>query len=187
MDQTNVVASSFGGMLALKLYAIVPQKIKRLILVGSMPKFAKSDDYPYGLDVALIRKLNSQLDTAYPSIVNVFFRSLFTKEERSTRRFKWLQKFRKFDTVPIKQALSEYLDVLEKEDLRDVLKGVSLPLQFIYGTGDYICLPSLQTSLKEQFSKARFDFFPKCGHFPFLSKPHEFNAVVEEFLRDNAP
>ncbi len=183
-NSCHVVASSLGGMFALKLYELEPQKFKRMIFVGSLAKFAKSEEYPYGLDVEQIRKLNGQLNTAYPSIVNIFFRSLFTKEERESRRFKWLQKFRQTDEVPIKEALAEYLDILEKEDLRPVLDKVKAPMQFIFGEGDYICPPELQKLLMKKFAQARFDIFPRCGHFPFLSSPHEFNAVVEEFLKD---
>lgn len=179
----NVVGSSLGGLVALKLYEIFPQGIKRIIFVGAMPKFSKSQDYPHGLDVERLRRLGGQLDSDYPSIVNVFFRSLFTKEERQTRRFKWLQKFRKFAGVPMKQALVDYLDILEQEDLREVLKKVHVPIQFINGRDDEICTPQTVAFLQSVRPDSRFDFFEACGHFPFLSKPYEFNQLVEEFLK----
>ncbi len=100
----SVVGSSLGGLFAMKLYEKNPKLIKRLVFVGSMPKFAQSPGYPHGLDVSKIRKLGGQLNESYPSVVNVFFRSLFTKQERATRRFKWLQKFRQFEEAPIKNA-----------------------------------------------------------------------------------
>ena len=78
-NDVSVIGSSFGGLVALKLYELDPAGIKRLIFVGSMPKFSRSADYPHGLDVDKMRKLGGQLDSDYPSIVNVFFRSLFTK------------------------------------------------------------------------------------------------------------
>ncbi len=183
LSHFSVVGSSLGGMVALKLYEISPNKFKRLIFVGSMPKFAKSAEYPYGLDMSQMKKLEGQLQTAYPSIVNVFFRSLFTKEERESRRFKWLQKFRQSDEVPMKQALAEYLDILEHEDLREVLRGANLPLQFINGTHDEICNHQTVEFLKTLCPTSRFDYFENCGHFPFLSKPHEFNQILENFLK----
>lgn len=178
-----IVASSVGGILAFRLYEIFPSAIKKMSFVGSTPKFAKSSDYPCGLDVAQIRKLAAQLNVAYPSIVNIFFRSLFTMEERESRRFKWLQKFRANIEFPMKEALREYLEILEKEDLRETLKRVLVPMQFINGTEDQICDIQTIGLLERLAPQARFDFFPKCGHFPFLSKPHEFNAVLEDFLK----
>ncbi len=184
LKKTIFIGSSFGGLLALKLYALSPALFKKIIFVGSTPKFSKSEDFPFGLDVNNIRKLDGQVDQDYPEIINVFFRSLFTKEERSSRRYKWLQKFRRMDAAPMKHALRAYLDILEKEDLREVLSTLTLPTQFITGREDTICNAQIITFLKTQVPDAQFDFFEKCGHFPFLSKPHEFNIVLDRFLND---
>lgn len=185
IHQATVIGSSLGGLMALKLYEVAPTLVQRMIFVGSMPKFAQSEGYPHGLDVGKMRKLSGQVTTDYPSIVNVFFRSLFTKEERQSRRFKWLQKFRQTDEAPIKQALLDYLDILEHEDLRAVLKEVKIPIQFINGREDEICTRDTVEFLRSLQPFARYDFFERCGHFPFLSKPYEFNALVEEFLKES--
>ena len=184
-DNITIFGSSLGGLVALKYYELFPEIIQRMIFVGVMPKFSKSDDYPHGLDIAKMRKLSGQLESDYPSIVNVFFRSLFTKEERQTRRFKWIQKFRRTDSIPMQHALLEYLDIMEMEDLRDVLKSVKVPLQFINGREDEICDKATVASIQKIAPKSRFDFFEKCGHFPFLTKSYEFNQVVEEFLEES--
>src|SRR3989344_3175272 len=172
-----------SGMMALKLYQLAPEKIKKLSFVGSLPKFSQSKDFPHGLDVKKIRKLAGQLKTAYPSIVDIFFRSLFSKEERESRRFKWIQRFRQNVDIPLEPALAEYLDMIEHEDLREILKSVQVPIQFINGTEDEICSAEAVKHMKELVPNARFDFFEKCGHFPFLSKPYEFNEVLERFLK----
>ena len=185
VDKVTIVGSSLGGLVALKLYEISPEGITRLIFVGAMPKFAKSADYPHGLDIERIRKLGKHLESDYPSIINVFFRSLFTRQERQTRRFKWLQIFRRTDEVPAQKALAEYLDILEKEDLREVLKKVHVPMQFINGREDEICTKETVAFLKELSPHSRFDFFEQCGHFPFLSQPHEFNRILEDFLKES--
>jgi len=184
-DQVTVIGSSLGGLVAIKLYELHPGKVKRLIFIGAMPKFSKSRDFPHGLDIDRMRKLGDHLHQDYPSIVNVFFRSLFTKEERQTRRFKWIQKFRRTDQVPMKKALLEYLDIMEKEDLREVLKEIKVPMQFINGREDEICNKKTVEFLKQMSPDARFDFFEQCGHFPFLSKPYEFNKVLEDFLKES--
>jgi pimeloyl-ACP methyl ester carboxylesterase len=110
---------------------------------------------------------------------------LFSRKERQTRRFKWLQRFRQNIDVPMAHALAEYLDILEKEDLREVLKRVHVPLQFINGREDEICTKETVAFLQKLSPNSRFDFFEHCGHFPFLSKPHEFNQIMEEFLKES--
>jgi pimeloyl-[acyl-carrier protein] methyl ester esterase len=184
-DQVTIIGSSIGGLIALKLYEKFPEEVRRMIFVGSMPKFSKSKDYPHGLDIGKMRALGEHLKTDYPSIVNIFFRSLFTRQERQTRRFKWIQKFRRDERMPMKQALLEYLDIMEREDLREVLQRVRVPVQFINGREDEICNKETVAFLKKLSPASRFDFFEQCGHFPFLSKPYEFNQVMEEFLKES--
>jgi len=184
IEQLTIVGSSLGGLTALKLFNLSPNLIERMIFVGSLPKFSKTEDYPYGLDIKEMRKLESQLKRSYPFMVHVFFRSLFTIEERKTRRFKWLMKFKQEDTVPMKQALLDYLDILEHEDLREILRDVKIPIQFINGREDHICDQASVAHIKLIQPQARYDFFEKCGHFTFLSMPHEFNQVMESFLEE---
>lgn len=183
LTKLKIVASSIGGLLALRLYELMEESILKMSFVGFMPRFARSLDYPFGLEINDIRKLSQQLITAYPSILHIFFRSLFTIDERQTRRFKWLQKFRQTDEVPLREALQKYLDVIEGEDVREVLKTVKVPMQFMSGTQDYICHINSVEHLREMVPQAHFKYFERCGHFPFLSKPYEFNAILEEFLK----
>ena len=182
IERFKVIGSSLGGLLALKMYSLYPEKFNQIVFVGSMPKFSKSADYPYGLDVAQMRKLGGQLNVSYPSIVNIFFRSLFTYQERESRRFRWLVKFRQTEDTPMRQALSEYLDILENEDLRDDLKRINVPTQFINGSEDQICTRATVEYLRTLIPQARVHYFDDCGHFPFLSKPHEFNQILGDFL-----
>jgi len=184
IQEMSIVGSSVGGLLGLKLFEFCPLKVKRMIFVGSMPKFSKSNDYPYGLDIERMRKLEGQLDNAYPEIVNIFFRSLFTRQERLTRRYKWMHRFRRDIEVPKQKALVKYLDILEHEDLRNVLKQVNVPMIFMNGSADPICCQNAILALKEMCPEAKFVFFEECGHFPFLSKAYEFNGALEMFLKE---
>jgi len=181
----TLIGSSLGGLVAFKVYDVCPQIVRSMIFVGSHPKFARGENYPAGLDVARIRKLAGQLETHYPNMLNIFFRSLFTSQERSTRRFKWIQTFRKTDALPERQALLAMLDILEKQDLRHVLPKIRIPVQFVTGTQDYICPRALYDRIRADLPSARFDWFENCGHFPFLSKPLEFNLILEDFLKNS--
>jgi pimeloyl-[acyl-carrier protein] methyl ester esterase len=85
----------------------------------------------------------------------------------------------------MQDALLEYLDIMEKEDLREVLKEIKIPLQFINGREDEICGKETVAFIQELSPGSRFDFFEQCGHFPFLSKSYEFNKIIEEFLEES--
>lgn len=178
----GIVASSFGGLVALKILETEKSLVKFLVFAGSQPKFCRTEDYPYGLERERILKLAGQLNSDYPSMVHIFFRSLFTRQERETRRFKWVQTFRKTDFIPDRQALLELLGILESEDLRDVFYALDLPVLFINGTEDYICQKSFYDDLGIKMPSAKFFWFERCGHFPFISRPYEFNKAVQNFI-----
>jgi pimeloyl-[acyl-carrier protein] methyl ester esterase len=185
LQKVHLVSSSFGGLVALKMFEAGPEKITSIVFAGSQPKFIKSPDYPFGLDTARVQKLAGQLKTDYPAIVNVFFRSLFTKQERETRRFKWIQTFRRADIVPPQEALLGLLSVLEQADLRETLYRVVAPVLFVNGTEDYICPKEIFVDLQKRVPHAQVSLFEHCGHFPFLTHPYEFNQVLADFWAEH--
>lgn len=184
VSRMYAVGSSFGGIVALKLIERDPQRITKLTLAGSQPRFCAAEDYPFGLEEGRIHKLAGQLEAEYPAMVHIFFRSLFTKHERGTRRYRWIQTFRKADSVPQKNALLHTLDILRRADVRPVLEGLKIPVQFINGTEDYICRREIYEYYRRVLPQARFDWFEKCGHFPFLIYPHDFNRMLSAFLKE---
>ncbi len=182
VGDVGIIGSSFGGQIGLAIARDFPNKVRFLNFVGSFPKFLKSETNPVGLELKNIRKLNEQFDGNHAAILDIFFRSLFTREERQSDRYKWIKQFRKGDDVPKREALKDFLSAIERVDLTPVLKDLSVPVQFINGTGDYICPVDSVKALSKACPDARYDFMEGCGHFPFLTKPEEFNKLLEEFI-----
>ncbi len=181
-SQFSLIASSMGGLVALELYRHLAQDIMRISLVGGIPKFAKGPNYPAGLDIGKIRMLSLQFDGDYASVLDIFFRSLFTMKERESERFKWVKEMRQGEPLPQREALKHFLDILEKADLRDRVSQVICPLQFITGTEDYICPRAIMDWVAGHTHNARFDFIDGCGHLPFLIEVDEYNRLLEDFL-----
>ena len=84
--------------------------------------------------------------------------------------------------MPEKEALLEFLKIIETEDLRDVFTRIKQPVQFINGTEDNICRKEVFEELQRKMPNVHLHWFDHCGHFPFLTKPYEFNAVLERFI-----
>ncbi|MEI7999309.1 MAG: alpha/beta hydrolase [Candidatus Omnitrophota bacterium] len=182
LETINVVASSFGGLVAIELYRLIPEQISRISFVGALPKFARNDSYPAGLDIDKIRTLGEQFEGDYGLVLDIFFRSLFTKQERESPSFKELKDLRQSERLPNREALKAFLDMLEKVDLRDRLSSIVCPVQFITGTKDYICPTAVMEWVQEHMPNARLDFIDGCGHLPFLTQAEKYNDLVENFL-----
>ncbi|MFA5059244.1 MAG: alpha/beta hydrolase [Candidatus Omnitrophota bacterium] len=183
LNKVNLVGNSVGGLIGVKMFELDPNLFKRSCFVDSLPKFLKSEDFPFGLDSKQIENLSAQVDSDYPAIVDIFFRSLFVREERQDGKLQWLMKFRKEDDLPQKGALKKILDILIEGDLRDVFKKINVPVLLVNGTDDYICSKDAVLFLNRILPSAKTTFINKSGHFPFLTRPQEFNKILEGFLK----
>ena len=184
LSKISLVASSLGGLVALELYRMMPECILRMSLTGSIPKFVRTDNYPAGLDIDKIRTLSGQFDGNYASILDIFFRSLFTMQERQSDRFKWIRDIYRKGPLPQREALKHFLNILEKADLRDYVSSIVCPVQFITGTEDYICPRSIMDWVKGRMPNVRLDLIDGCGHLPFLVKAQEYNRLLGYFLEE---
>lgn len=182
VDKFCVVGSSMGGFIGLNISKLFPSRVEKIVMVGSLPKFLRTQECPIGLTVQEMEKLRMQLKTKYPSILDIFFRSLFTRQERESEKFKWIHQFRKQEKAPSREALMSFLEMLMHADLTDSLKAVKAPILFLAGRQDYICSENSLKFIQEMIPQAQINLMEGCGHFPFLIQSAEFNKVVEQFL-----
>lgn len=183
LKSINLIGHSLGGFLLLQLALKYPELIKKLVLIGTPAKFVESKEYSYGLKKSEINKLRNFLTKDYPNILLVFMRWLFTKDEHDQEDFRSIwEKLTKERAWPQKEAMADFLFIIEKEDIRKQLSSINIPTLIICGTSDPICPVESIDYLNKQIKDSRVELFLGCGHLPFLTQPKRFNKLVEEFL-----
>lgn len=182
-SEAVIVGSSLGGMIGLECVRLNSSIIKKLVMVGSLPRFLKTQERPLGLSLTEIQRLKKQLKSRYPEILDIFFRSLFTIKERDSQKFKWIHQFRKSEKIPDQQALEHFLTLLLEIDLTNFLLEVHIPVLFVSGDNDYICPPESINFIKQIMPQAQYKIIENSGHFPFIIYAKEFNEAVEMFLK----
>lgn len=183
LENINLIGHSWGGFLALKFALSYPELINKITLIGTNAKFVKSDDYKYGLSESQVNKLKGFLTDSYPDILLVFMRWLFSNREHNQSDFREVWDFiSKRKVWPNKEALNEFLSVIEKEDLRKDLNKINKLTLIISGTQDPICPVQSLEFLNQQIKSSKAELFGNCGHMPFLTQPQKFNKLVKEFL-----
>jgi len=126
--------------------------------------------------------MSQQFEGNYASVLDMFFRSLFTMKERNSEQFQALKELRASEPLPQREALQHFLSILEKTDFRDRVSKIICPLQYITGAEDYICPPPIMAWISEHTYNARFDTIDDCGHLPFLTDVKEYNRLLDDFL-----
>lgn len=183
VDSSDLVASSFGGLVAIKLCELYPDFVRRIVLSGALPRFTAADDFPAGLNAEKIRKLAGQFDGDVGTVLDIFFRSLFTRKEKERQRYYQIRDLRLKSPLPSREGLRGVLDMLEKEDCRHQLARLTQPCLFITGDSDPICPLTVAEALRVLLPSIRIEVLKDVAHFPFLSIPEVFNRRVERFLQ----
>lgn len=73
----------------------------------------------------------------------------------------------------------------DKQDLRDRLGEVSVPVMLAVGTGDWFVPEGLVADTAEGIPDARFVRLEELGHWPLWEDPERANAAVLDFLREH--
>ena len=176
---------SLGGQIALHCAASEPERLERLVLVSTTPRFVAQPDWPHGIEPELLRRFAEQLATDYRRTVNDF---LELQVRGSASGANVLQELRTAllehgEARP--EALTAGLNALAQSDLRPLLHGIRVPTLVVAGQYDRVTPPSASRALAEALPNARYVEIRRAAHAPFLSHPVEFAQLLTDCLRDH--
>lgn len=148
-QKVELIGWSMGGMVAMMVAARYPEKVSKLVLVSTTPKFVASPDFPHGLPLALLRSLRKRIRKEGTKA----FHSLVFKDGKKVG----------LADLTVEQAERELAE-LEKADLRPLLDKIRIPTLIIHGDKDEICLPSAAVYMKERIGNSELVMLEGVGH-----------------------
>ena len=182
VDQPVFIGWSKGVSIGLVFAAAFPDRISRLVLVGGGPKFLSSADFNYGLSPDEFWKSIERMKENFEEGVREFIEA--EVPEAGTDELKtWLLSLAKQTTPQI--ALNSIINDT-RYDLRPSLPGIKLPSLICYGELDVICPPGASKVMHAGLPNSEIHAFPGLGHIPFLTDPESFNALLKNFLSNQA-
>ena len=178
----DLLGTSHGGAVALRMATLAPERIKRLILVAPVNPWA-----PRGTSLApfLSNELIAPLFVwSVPLLRHYFFRRLFADRSRIVPGT-----FEGY-AAPLQQAGSyEYgISILrtwnrDLAELKSALPCIShIPTLLVWGDRDGAVSPASAEPLSRNFQHCRVVMMKGVGHLPYEEVPDEFNQVVTDFL-----
>ena len=174
LPRADVGGVSMGGWVAMRLAALYPERVQRLVLVDSV-----------GLD--------------FPTTLNESSFAPTTMDE--ARHLLWLQSD-EFTKLPdfvvrdyLRRALSErwilrssMRSMLTRRDIMDgKLQRVTMPTLIVWGTADRLTPPSLASRLHAALPQSRVVMIPGCGHLAVIECRAKAMPAITQFLRDVTP
>jgi pimeloyl-[acyl-carrier protein] methyl ester esterase len=175
---------SLGAMIALATAAKAPEKVAKLILVGSTASFVQREGWPLAMPPTVLAEFAAAVaadgKAALPRFVANF--------NRGDARAKAVSRELLERANPLAPAatLATGLDWLRDADLRSVAATVRTPTLLIHGAHDPLMPLPAAEALAALLPNARMEVFANCAHAPFISDPAGFQARFAAFIHDPA-
>ncbi len=178
IEKAHVVGNSFGGALAIAAAVKYPQRVDRMILMGSAgTKFELTDGlnavWGYEPSITNMRKL---LD------VFAYDRSLVTDELAELRYNASIQPgFQESFARMFPAPRQRWVDALASSDA--ALRALTNDTLIVHGREDFVVPLSAGLRLAELIEQAELHVFGRCGHWTQIEHKDRFNQLVVDFLK----
>lgn len=178
----TVIGWSLGGMLALQLAAAYPERIGKLILIGSTAKFITTSDYKHGLSLGMVKNMNRKLAKNSEQTLIEFYKLMFSAHEQKASE-QFIQMTAPSMLNISSDTLGTGLDYLMTTDLRSLLPSIRTPSLIIHGTKDAICPIDAAYYLASHLPNSQLISLPGAGHIPFYSQlNHCLPYIMEDYI-----
>ena len=177
----SVLGWSLGGQVAMRAALDHPDRIARLVLLTSTPRFVATADWPHGMAAADLDAFGAAL-LADPRGTLGRFLALQTRGAPDAKTL--LHALRRVLTEapePAPAALAAGLNILRDTDLRAEAKRVAQPTLVIHGALDTLTPAGAAHWLAAHLPHARTLTLPRAAHAPHLSHTDAVVAGIRDF------
>ena len=182
IEKTDLVGNSFGGALALALSIRHPQRVRRLVLMGS---------------VGVPFTLTPGLDAAWgytPSLENMrklldvfaYDRSLVTDELARLRYEASIQPgFQESFAAMFPAPLQRWVDAMCSPE--SAIRALPHHTLVVHGRDDQVIPLSTSLTLSQWIVRSQLHVFGQCGHWTQIEHAARFARLVGDFLAEARP
>lgn len=180
IEKAHVVGNSFGGALSVALAIHAPERISRLVLMGSVGlefEITEGLDFTWGYTPS-IENMRKMLD------LFAYDRSLVTDELAQLRYEAGLR-------PGVQEAYAAMFPAPRQEGIRKIaskeedVRNISHETLIIHGRDDLIIPVSVSEKMFECIKNSQLHIFGNCGHWTQIEHNQRFNLLVENFLLES--
>lgn len=192
LEKWMLVGHSYGGFLSLEYALRYPQRVSRLVLIGSGS----------AMDMGHIVAENAnRLAKKYPKAYQAFTNGAYDGKDADERYNHHMQTviplfFKEFDETVAAPLFASRFSAhgdhqwghdLAGYDITDRLNEIRCPTLVIDGRHDFILPVEQQERLHEGIAGSELVLLDSSGHFPFLEDPPAFDVAVRGWLDGKQP
>jgi len=180
IEKADFIGNSFGGSLALALAVQYPQRIGRMVLMGS-------GGQPFTVSENLMKLwgYKPSIEAMHEILgIMAFDQSIATNElaemrYKATTRPGFQERFEQVFPKPYQRWAEA--QVIADADLAALENEVLI----IHGRDDRVVPVEVSEQLFRKINKAQLHLFGRCGHWTQLEQTDRFNSLVLQFLQES--
>jgi pimeloyl-ACP methyl ester carboxylesterase len=198
LERLTLLGHSHGGFVALVYASTWPERVERLVLVGSLARFgaeqraakdrllgAKADDPVFSDAVAARRARdagNFEGEAELHALLSREFALYFARFGEHERAFV----DHALRAAPFNPAALRAFNTMIAPtfDLRDRLGLITAPTLVLTGAEDYIAGPAAAAEIAAGIARSRLAVVAGAGHFPWVEEPRQVRSEIARFLAE---
>ena len=189
IERANLIGHSMGGIIGLSMAINFPDRVDKLILVGSgglsreTPLLYRLCTLPLLGDI--LTKPTIKAGLRY-GIKRAFYNPDLVAEEMIDKNYEFMKmRGAKQAMLSIIRSNTDITGPHPEVVMTDKLHLVKSPTLIIHGAQDEVVPVEYAQNACNLIPNARLEVIEKCGHSPHIEKAQEFNEAVIAFLESN--
>lgn len=175
---------SLGGLVALQAAINYPERVNKLVLIATTPRFVAAPDWPAAIAPEALTGLMKAFKENPAAALKRFVLLQLRGSERVKEVAQMLLDQLTLSACANKEGLGSGLILLKDSDLRANLSAVGCQTLLIMGERDPLVPVSAGNWMLSHLQQGQVCIIPRAGHVPFLSHFDIFWPALEKFLRD---
>ncbi len=188
IPRADFVCNSWGGTIALNLAAKYPERVRSLVVTGSMPVF-------YGPLAPLperARRGRNARDAYYggegptPAKLRTLMAQLEWYDETAIPEATVMLRYQQsLDPAEMELAARSDSPRGQWQDLTEQLGRIAAPVLFCWGMYDAFLTPDYPLMLARMVARGQLYVMDRAAHHLQEERPHDYHAVVSAFLNQH--
>lgn len=181
IDQATLVGNSFGGGLSLAFSLRHPNRVKRLVLMGTPAgHFPMTDGLKGHKPFELTRDWVAEMLRKFP------YDQAIVTDRMIDERFEAMQ--RPDERKAFKKLMPAAADDDDKKERivrgvpEDRLQTIEQPTLVVHGREDRVIPIEIGLRLLQNMPNSEMHIFGRCGHWVQIERPDEFHGLVADFI-----
>jgi pimeloyl-ACP methyl ester carboxylesterase len=183
VDRASVLGTSLGGMIAQELALAHPERVNKLVLVGTIPGGPRSRPMPLG---TIYLFASAPFLTSQARLREFIHRALGPRALRRRPKLAKRLAAHKLANPQSEQAWRAQVAAGMLFNPHGRQRQITQPTLIAQGTADQVVNPDNAAILAGLLPTARVRLFDGAGHLLYWEQPRRFVRVVREFLTDPA-